>query len=895
MLTSRPWLPWMASAMWLANTLVHAQAPFNFADIQTALPKNIVPERAMLELDLDPALDFFEGRVRYDLRLTTSAPAVVLHAAAELELLRMELRGPRGPVLLKRVPSSVRETWSLVPADGMALPPAAYQLQIDYRGRVSATANGVYGVSYSANGAPVRMLATQLEPTDARRLLPAFDEPVFRMPYMVSVRAPVGYQVLANMPSTASEEDSAEGRYTRHNFAPTPPMQSYLLAITVGRFDVLADEVDGIPLRIFTSPGKREQAQAAMAATKQLVPYYQRYFGRRLDVPKLDQVAVPGVRFGAMEDWGLISYAENRLLFDPTSTSPSQWIGNYTLIAHEISHQWFGNLVSPASWSEIWLNEAFATWMQFKVADHFHPEWLIALRSRARLEGTLNEDAAGTSRPIRGGDVSEERVNDVFDDITYQKGGSVLAMVEQWVGAERFQRGLQSYMAARALQPATAGDLWHHVGRAAGLPVGRVAGTWTDQRGVPLLDVDAHCEGEATVISLRQSRLASLGALPDQLWAIPVTLARGDDNRTLLLDGPKADLRMPGCPDIPLLANAGGAGYYRVRYASALQQRLLDGFATLAPADQMATLGDSMALAWSGRKPMAEHLVLLAQLPKVKGAQRSALYLRALAQWRDLDLVFDGFPLQAHLRAAARSLLGPEFQRLGWTPSAAESADDSALRGQLITQLARFGDQDVLESARQRFAQALSGNTKVLAPALRAPVLFGAALSGGAAEFDAMLDALRRASSQQERLLLLGALRAVPGAEFTQRLLDEALSGRLPNDISARIPSFVAGLPAGGPAAYAFVIAHWEQLANLAGQGTFQGRQWLLPGAAAWAADETWAQRLLDDNHSLLGAVGTANAEREAAVIRVRAQLRHREGERLLPALLAVPQASSTR
>ena len=889
MLPSRPWRPWLAAALMLANALVHAQAPFKFADTKTVLPKNIVPRHATLALDLDPALDFFEGQVRYALRLTSSAPAIMLHAAAELELQRMEFRGPRGQVLLQRVPSDVRETWRLVRADGRSLAPGDYRLAIVYRGRVSVPARGLYAVGYTIDGAPARMLATQLEATEARRLLPAFDEPVVRMPYTVSVRAPVGYQVLSNMPSTSVSADSAAGSQVRHSFAPTPPMQSYLLAITVGRFDVLTGEVDGIPLRIFTAPGKREQAQAAMAATKQFVAYYQRYFGRRLAVPKLDQVAVPGVRVGAMEDWGLISYAENLLLFDPAGTSPGQWIRSYNVIAHEISHQWFGNLVSPASWSEIWLNEAFATWMQRKVVDYFHPEWQTALRSRGSLEATMDEDAAGTSRPIRGGDVSEEQVNDIFDTITYEKGGSVLAMVEQWVGAESFQRGLQSYMAARSLKPATAGDLWHHFGLATGMPVGRVASSWTDQRGVPVLDVDARCESDATVISLRQSRLAALDALPGQLWAIPVTLARGDDKRTLLLDGTEASIRMPGCSDVPLLANAGAAGYYRVRYAPALQQRLVDGFTTLAPADQMATLGDSMALARAGHKPMAEHLALLAQLPKVQGAQRSALYLRALAQWRELDLVFDGLPLQTSLRAKARALLGPEFQRLTWSAAAAESVDDSELRGQLIVQLARFGDQTVLEGARQRFGAALSRDTQAVAPALRAPMLFSAALSGGAAEFDALLDALRRASSQQERLLLLGALPAVPGAEFTQRLLDEALSGRLPSDISARIPSFVALLPAGGPAAYAFVIGHWDQLAALAGQGAFLGRQWLLPRAAGWAVDEAWAQRLLDDNRRLLAAVGSANAEREAAVIRVRARLRQREGQRLLPVLPPVP------
>lgn len=867
----------------LLPTAAPAQARFRFADTATILPKTVTPTSVTLQLDVDPAAATFGGDVKIVVQVHRAMPSIVLHAAQlEAQSLVLDEGGPARTLQLTADRSA--GTWRLQPEDGRPIAAGRHVLRLRYRGTVQPTAEGLYAVDYSAQGQPQRMLATQLEAISARSVVPSFDEPVFRTRWRLTVRAPAGYEVVSNTPRLSIERS---GDATLHHFAPTPPMQSYLLSLAVGRFDAVEGKADDIPLRVLSAPGKGEQGRAALAAAGQFLPYYRRYFGQRYALPKLDLLAVPGLRTGAMEDWGLIGFAENRLLFEPGRSDPGLWVRNYGLIAHEVSHQWFGNLVSPATWSEMWLNESFATWMQRKIVDELHPEWQGPLRTRLDLESTMNRDATAGSRPIRGAAVTEERVNDVFDEITYDKGGAVLAMLEQWIGPRDFRRGLQAYMAERAFKPATAGDLWHHMQRVTGLPVARVAGQWTDQQGLPLVDVDAACRAGATEITLRQSRFAALDPLPAARWSIPVRLVRGSAQRTVLLEGEQARLLWPGCDEQPLLANAGAQGYFRIRYAALLQQRLLDRYTTLAPADRLALLADSHALAIAGLRPLAEYLTLLQRLPHVHDASRDTLFALASSQLQGLDLAFDGLPVQPALHAAGVAFLAPEFERLGWQPAAGESAEAGQLRAQLVSRLARFGYAPVLAGARDRLPAALANDTTQVAPALRGPVMFAAALEGTPADFDTLLDALRRATSTQERWLLLGGLRAVPGPDQTRRLLDEALSGRLPANVSAAIPSYVAGIPANSEKAYMHVLEHWDAYAKLAGTNTFSGRQWLLPRTASGSTDAGFGQRLLADQKRLLGDEGTTNAASEAAAIVSRSRLREREGGRLEPALHA--------
>ena len=863
-----------------------AQPRYSFEQTRTLLPKTVVPSHYSLALELDPARDRFDGVATIRVKMSQAAPAIMLHAH-ELDAQRATLRSGTSARALRVVANAKTQTWRLVPRDGKPIAAGEQRLEIRYRGRVKATGQGLYRAKHRVAGRPAVMLATQLEAVNARMVFPGFDEPVFRAAFDLQVTAPRQYEVLANQPRT---QRTVLGRNVRHRFATTPPMPSYLFAVAVGRFDVLQGEAAGVPLRIVTAPGKREQGRYALAVTQQVLPYYNSYFGTPYALPKLDQLAVPGTRDGAMEDWGLISYVEETLLYDPARSSPRTERDVFGTIAHEIAHQWFGNLVSVASWDEIWLNEAFATWMANKALERFRPEWQSQLSARGWLDRTMERDATAATRAIRSGPVDEARVFEVFDGITYAKGGAVLSMLEQWVGDEAFQRGLAAYMQERRMAPATAGDLWHHVGQAVGRTVGAVAATWTDQPGFPLVDASAACVDGRTAVTLRQRRFmlstnsADTSAADATQWQVPVRLARDAALETVLLDAPERRFELPGCSDAALVVNAGGRGFYRVRYSDALQARLVERFAALPAADRVALLADSFALAQAGVQPLSRHFEWLAQLPRVADSGRAPLYALAMAQLGLLDDALAGTPSAATLRATARALLSPELARLGWQVPANEDAEVTRLRGELIGALARFGDDAVIAASRQRFAAALAP-TGALAASLRSAVIGAVGRHADQREFDALWSALRHTDNMEERWLYVEALAATPDAARAKQVLGLALAEWLPPNVATEVPGIVAHTPGHAAAAYAFSVEQWPKLSARAGTGVFGERAWLLPSAAGGFNDRAAAARLRADQKRLAGATGAGPADQMATRIELRAALREREAERLGTAL----------
>lgn len=415
-----------------------------------------------------------------------------------------------------------------------------------------------------------------------------------------------------------------------------------------------------------------------------------------------------------------------------------------------------------------------------------------------------------------------------------------------------------------------------------------VAASWTDQPGLPLLEVSSRCDpaSRRTLVTLRQQRFALGDALPGGPWRLPLQLARGNERSSLLMRAREQQVALPGCDQRPLLANAGGHGYMRVDHDAALRSKLAAAFATLAPADRVALLSDSFALVTAGRRAVADHLPLLRNLAAVNDASRGALYLLALQQWRALDAALDGTPAQTAWRAAGHTLFAPALARLGWTPAAGEDSETQLFRGELIAGLALLGHAPTVAEARTRFGAALRADTGTLHPSLRQPVLVAVGSRADDAEFDALLAALRATDRQEERYILVEALAAGQDASRARRLLDESIAGRLPPDMAAEIVGKVGERPALGPLAYAFVLEHWAALAPLAGDGVFGGRHWLLPGAAYWSADAEQARRLLADQQRLSGAAGVSPAQRVAAGIEVRRRLREREAA-ALPAALA--------
>ena len=571
MLARRPrWLVLVCLLGLQAELPVAAQPRFRFDAVPGNLSKDVVPSHYALTLDLDPQRDGFSGSSAITVRVHKPVPSIVLHAH-ELQALSAMLVDAGSSRTLSITPDAKSQTWRLTPVDAKPIAAGEHRLDIGYVGKVQRSGEALYRADHTVQGQPARMLATQFESVFARKVFPGFDEPAYRAVFEIAVRVPKGLSVVSNMPLAGRvEEAGAE----LHRFLPSPPMPTYLVAMAVGRFDELAGEAAGIPLRILSAPGKRDQAGYAMQVTQQVLPMYSDYFGLPYALPKLDQLAVPSGRDGAMEDWGLISYAESTLLFDPARSSPETRQQVFAMVAHEVAHQWFGNLVTASSWDEIWLNEAFATWLQNKAMARFNPDWHVELQRRLPVDRTMTLDAGRATRAIRSGPVGESSVFDVFDDITYVKGGAVLNMLEQWIGADTFRRGLAAYIADRKFSNATAGDLWFHLSNASGRDVSAVAASWTDQAGFPVVQLRSACEGGRTRVHLSQRRFSNglVETAPARLWKIPVLLSRGGKVSSVMLDSVRADTELPDCSNDPVLANAGGEGFYRVAYeTSALQ------------------------------------------------------------------------------------------------------------------------------------------------------------------------------------------------------------------------------------------------------------------------------------------------------------------------------------
>ncbi|MEO7336137.1 MAG: M1 family metallopeptidase, partial [Caldimonas sp.] len=648
----------MVVAVFLAVN-ASAQPRFTFDATPGQLAKDVVPSEYQLALDLDPALETFAGTVDIALKVRRPVEGIVLNAFG-LTAGEISLSSPGGTRAMTATDDKGKRQWRI--SDGRPIEPGEYQLRIVYGGVVQKAGEGLFVVPYTAEGKPSRMLSTQLEPISARTVFPGFDEPSFRAVFALTITAPTAYEVVSNMPVKTRD---VKGDKTRWQFAPTPPMPTYLVAISVGQFDALEDEIDRIPLRILTAKGKKSDALYAMDTTKKVLAYYREYFGVPFELPKLDQIAVPGVRNGAMEDWGFISYNESNLLYNAADSSINTKQNVFEVIAHEIAHQWFGDLVTAASWDEIWLNEAFATWMSGKATARFNPSWEIPLNQVLWRQRVMRGDAGPATRAIRSGPVYETAVFDVFDGVTYTKGGAVLAMIESYVGPEAFRRGLSAYFNGQKLSNATAGDLWHYLSQASGTDVAAVARSWTDQKGYPLLQMRATCVKGRRTLKVEQQQFSVDGSADTAtLWQVPFAAATSDGAPWRFLLAERDDTVKTGpCTKAPSFIDS-SAGFFRVQYPPDQLHRLAASLSKLAPPVRLALLADTFALGQSGRIPLSEYFMLLDSLHPARDAATLVLFQQVVAALSNLHGALYGSSAQELLASYAKSKLRPMLHLL---------------------------------------------------------------------------------------------------------------------------------------------------------------------------------------------------------------------------------------
>ncbi|HEV2110889.1 MAG TPA: M1 family metallopeptidase [Gammaproteobacteria bacterium] len=753
-------------ALLLAATTVTASPA---APDRIVLPDDMVPVHYSVSIVPDATALSFLGSVTIDLDVRKPTRTIVLNAA-DLSFTRVSLKGvAKAPAVSF---DKEQETATFTFASPLSKGP--HVLSIDYRGRINQHPAGLFALDYGTAGGSRRALFTQFENSDARRFMPCWDEPGIKASFTLTATVAADLMPLSNMPIAKTEKST--GGLVKVSFAETPKMSSYLLFFGVGDFERISRKVNGVDLGVIVKRGDTGKGAYALDAAAHILPYYEDYFGLKYPLPKLDLIAGPGESqtFGAMENWGAIFYFEYDLLIDPRISTQNDERRVYTVVAHEMAHQWFGDLVTMAWWDDLWLNEGYASWMEIKAPDHFHPEWELWLDSQAAKEAAMRVDARMGTHPIVTPIRDVLQADQAFDTITYEKGESVIRMLEQYVGPDAFRDGVRAYMKDHAYGNTVTDDLWSELDKGSKLPVTQVAHDFTLQAGIPLIRATTTAGG----MHLAQDRFAvDDSGKAGGSWHVPVTVAT--IGGTVLWQGlVSADkpVDVPVPANSVAVVNAGQASYFRTLYDAAGLQKVAADFQVLKPADQLGLLNDSLALGNAGYAPLSDFLTLTSHVtPDLDPTVLSTVIARLVR----LNFLYEGLPGQAAFQAYARGLLDPVLAKLGWTAQAGESQNTALLRSDLLTALGEFNDPAVVAEAQKRFAVYLKDPASLTAE-LRHVVLHTVAAHADAATWEQLHGLARTATSSLEKNELYRLLGAAHDRELATKALALALTDEAP-------------------------------------------------------------------------------------------------------------------
>ena len=758
------------------------------AAIRTQLPTGVTPLAYDLSVTPDAKALTFHGAVKITLETASPRRRIVLNAAG-LKIAEASLDGAPARVAIDPKTQTARFTVA------RSLSPGRHLLAIRYAGKINDGPTGLFHVDYEGG----RMLATQFEPADARRFLPVFDEPSKKATFTLSAVVPEGQMALSNMPQTASTPLGDGLKQVR--FASTPKMSSYLLFFGVGDLERISARVDGTTVGVVMRRGDTASGRYALEAATRILAYYNDYFGLKYPLPKLDLVAAPGEVGGAMENWGAILYSQNYLVVNPKLSTVEDRQTVFNVVAHEMAHQWFGDLVTMAWWDDLWLNEGFANFMAVKATDHIHPDWRPWLSAQSEKDLAIRLDARASTHPIVRPINSVAEAEQAFDSITYEKAESVIRMLEAYAGPARWQTGLRAYLAAHAYGETTSDDLWATIDKATGKPISTVAHDFTLQAGVPLIRVD---HGSGVVVS--QGRFGQGDASKaSPSWRIPVKVqAQGRHPADVLVAGPQP--HPLGDLAEPVIINSGQAGYFRTLYAPDQAAALAARFRDLDPADQIGLLDDGLALGLAGNAPVGDYLRLPAALPP---AAEPLVWRDLVEGLVGLDGHFDPGPAQAAYRAWATRRLAPALHRVGFDRKAGEADNEAVLRDALLAGLAELDDREVFDEARRRF-EADGQDLSRLSADARAWVLASLARGADAPLFEILLAQARSAKDPLEKEKLYEALAEVRSDALALRVLALAITDEIPSGLGPRL---IEGVAVEHPdLAWRFTLEHMDAI-----------------------------------------------------------------------------------
>ena len=776
----------------------------------TQLPRNVRPTHYDVAVTPHAGSLSFDGQVTVAIDVLKPTASITLNAI-DLTFSSVALASVAGHASFAAPKVSVNaDAQTATFTFAKPLPVGSYKLSMTYTGKIDTQANGLFVIDYDTKAGHKQALYTQFENSDARRFIPSWDEPAYKATFDLTATVPTGQMAVSNMPA-AQQTDLGNG-LTRVHFQPSPKMSTYLLFFGTGDFDRVTTSSDGTEIGVVTQKGLSSQAGFALDSAKTILHEYNDYFGTPYPLPKLDNIASPGSSqfFAAMENWGAIFTFEYAMLLDPSISTQADKEEVFSDEAHEMAHQWFGDLVTMRWWDDLWLNEGFASWMATRTTVKLHPEWHAELGTVDIRETAMGLDAVATSHPIVQHVETVEQANQAFDAITYSKGESVIRMLENYLGSDVWRDGVRRYIKDHAYGNTVSDDLWHAMETVTDKPVTTIAHDFTLQPGVPLIRVASEtCKDGHTTLELTQGQF-SKGAANRMMrrWHVPVIAQTlGSASASTLVNG-TASLDVPGCG--PVVVNAGQSGYYRTLYNPQAFAALSASYAKLAPIDQLGLMDDSEALGLAGLQPASSVLDLVKATPS---DANPVLWGNIADELGGLNRYYrDSDPGQAAFRAFAIARLEPVFNQIGWEAKAGEPATVAILRNQLIDTLCDLGDQNLIKEARRRYAAQATDPSAVPA-ALRKTITAVVAYNADAVTWNQLHTQAQTEKTPLVKDTLYALLASAKDEALAKRALDLALTDEPGATNSSNMISMVAHTHP--ELAFDFAVAHREQMDKL--------------------------------------------------------------------------------
>jgi len=795
---------WIAALLLFGTVQAATNQPGSKREV---LPDAVTPVHYRIDFTPDIKALTFKGTAEVDVKVNRATSTIVLNAA-DLVIDTAALSGEASAPKVSYDKKVQTATFMFA----KPLPAGSRTLKLSYHGTIYRSPAGLFALDYQNPLEPqkgrLRALFTQFENSDARRFMPCWDEPGIKSTFELSATLPEGLMPLSNMPVANTEKRPGGLQHVR--FATSPKMSTYLLFFGAGDFERVHRTVSGVDVGIVVKRGDTAHAAYALDAAAKLLPYYNEYFGVPYPLPKLDLIAGPGSSqfFGAMENWGAIFYFEKYLLIDQRISTQGDQQFVYSVIAHEMAHQWFGDLVTMAWWDDLWLNEGFASWMASKATDHFNPEWKVWMQSLNSKQSVMQRDARdGTHAIIMKIDSVEEAAN-AFDDITYSKGEAVLRALESYTGEDAFRAGVRRYMKKYQYGNTVTDDLWAEIGAESKAPIAQVAHDLTLQAGVPMVNLlSTSCADGKTAVSLNQTHFAiDATSTTARVWHVPVKVATLKQAPTSVLVSGEAPTQAVAAGCGPVILNAGQGGYFRSHYTKTGLAALAAHYPELTADDQLGLLNDTGSLANNGQLPMSDYLDLTTHVP----ANADPVVVSTLSQQlTGNDFLYNGLATQTAYRNYTRGVLAPAFKLVGWDARAGESANTVNLRAVLIGSLNQLGDPAVIAESRARFAK-YQTDPKSFSADARGTLLGIVAVQADQAIWDKLHAMAKATKSELERRELYNHLGNTESDALAKQALALVFSDEIPPTIG---PDIVRSVSNHHPEmAVDFAIANWDKL-----------------------------------------------------------------------------------